>query len=188
MEGIVYGARLNLIDNMLVQGETYDFRRVAFAHTYDHPRANIFHLYSDYYVLIGTDNMINEPSRTVFIPECPRTFRQFEDVYQQPQNTFVDVIGLIVHVTKIYDRNGRRPARRVVIINERGNVLTIYVTYKLLVQHLSAYQKASSKFLTLAALHVKKDGTIRGATTTEYNQLVFSPVCNQTWDLQRNIL
>ncbi|KAF8668301.1 hypothetical protein HU200_052357 [Digitaria exilis] len=91
MEGIVYVVRLNLINNMLVQGETYDFMRVAFSPTYDHPGANIFHLYSEYYVLIGTHTMINEPPRTVIIPECPVTFREFEDVYQQPQNTFAGI-------------------------------------------------------------------------------------------------
>lgn len=94
--------------------------------TNDHTRANTFRLYSEYCVLIGTNTIINQPQRTLLIPEYPQTFREFEDVYQQPQNTlagisikklciylvnmfiydvlFEDVIGLVVHVTKIQNR------------------------------------------------------------------------------------
>ncbi|PUZ76272.1 hypothetical protein GQ55_1G276100 [Panicum hallii var. hallii] len=153
MEAVAYGNHSRTMNNLLVEGESYDFFRVGFAPTLNDPLAHFFLLCSHYFILLSPHTVICEPLRTVWIAIFPRTFRHFENVFRQRENMFVDIIGLVVYVDDIRDRNNfrRRPNRHVVLINERP---------------------AASDFRTMAALHVRKNAMARTPITGVHSDLI----------------
>nr|TKW14519.1 hypothetical protein SEVIR_5G173500v2 [Setaria viridis] len=112
MEAVACGDHHMMFNSVLIEGETYDFLGVYFTPTYVDLIPNMYRL-CEYYAVIS---------------ECPRAFRKFEDVYRQPVDTFVDVIGVVVYASEIQDRGDfrRRPNRHVVIMNQRYVYLCTY--------------------------------------------------------------
>jgi hypothetical protein len=91
MEAVAYGNHSRTMNNLLVEGESYDFFRVGFAPTLNDPLAHIFHLCSHYFVLLSPHTVICEPLKTVWTVVFPRTFRHFEDLLRQLENTFTSI-------------------------------------------------------------------------------------------------
>ncbi|XP_034600053.1 uncharacterized protein [Setaria viridis] len=129
---------------------------------------------------------VKTPQRPIWISECPRAFRKFKDVYRQPVDTFADVIGVVVYASEIQDRGDfrRRPNRHVVIMNQRKNFIIIHVNDPHLQRHIWEWRRAAYQFKTLAALHVKISTMQGGVTTTDYSQIIFSPICSDAYDLK----
>ncbi|CAD6269621.1 unnamed protein product [Miscanthus lutarioriparius] len=144
-------------DRLLHVGECYDFMRVGFMPTHVGPLGYIFCLCADYFVVLSPQSMANAPPRELWICQCPRTFIEFEDVYAQAEYFFVDVIGIVVHVSNIRGRDDvrMRPYRYVVLMNERYHCIIITVKYTHICCHLSEWRRATSELRILAGLHVQ---------------------------------
>nr|TKW20344.1 hypothetical protein SEVIR_4G081300v2 [Setaria viridis] len=94
-----------MFNNVLIEGETYDFLGVYFTPTYMDPIPNMYYLCEYNAVVLLPNIVIKTPQRPIWISECPHAFREFEDVYHQPVDTFVqDVIGVVVYASEIQDR------------------------------------------------------------------------------------
>ncbi|RCV11031.1 hypothetical protein SETIT_2G155600v2 [Setaria italica] len=167
MEAVACGDHHMMFNSVLIEGETYDFLGVYFTPTYVDPIPNMYRL-------------------PIWISECPRAFRKFEDVYHQPVDTFADVIGVVVYASEIQDRGDfrRRPNRHVVIMNQRKNFIIIHVNDPHLQRHIWEWRRAAYQFKTLAALHVKISTMQGGVTTIDYSQIIFSPICSDAYDLK----
>ncbi|XP_066353497.1 uncharacterized protein [Miscanthus floridulus] len=78
-----------------------------------------------------TMSMANAPPRELWICQCPRTFMKFDDVYAQAEYFFADVIGIVVHVSNIRERDDvrMRPYTYVVLMNERYHCIIKTVKY-----------------------------------------------------------
>ncbi|RCV25457.1 hypothetical protein SETIT_5G168300v2 [Setaria italica] len=174
MEAVACGDHHMMFNNVFIEGETYDFLGVYFTPTYVDPIPNMYRL-CEYYAV-----------RPIWISECPRAFREFEDVYRQPVDTFADVIGMVVYASEIQDRGDfwRRPNRHVLIMNQRKNFIIIHVNDPHLQHHMWEWRRAAYQFKTLAALHVKISTMRGGVTTTDYSQIIFSPICSDVYDLK----
>ncbi|CAD6333741.1 unnamed protein product [Miscanthus lutarioriparius] len=106
--GYAYGDQTMRFDRLLRVGECYDFMRVGFAPTHVGPLGYIFRLCADYFVVLSPQSMANAPSRELWIYRCPRAFMEFKDVYAQAEYFFVDVIGIVMHVSNIRGRDDVR--------------------------------------------------------------------------------
>ncbi|RCV25522.1 hypothetical protein SETIT_5G173400v2 [Setaria italica] len=180
MEAVACGDHHMMFNSVLIEGETYDFLGVYFTPTYVDLIPNMYRL-CEYYAV-----------RPIWISECPRAFRKFEDVYRQPVDTFADVIGVVVYASEIQDRGDfrRRPNRHVVIMNQRKNFIIIHVNDPHLQRHIWEWRRAAYQFKTLAALHVKISTMQGRVTTTDYSQIIFSPICSDAYnakDLSKRI-
>jgi hypothetical protein len=91
MEALVCGQHTMMLNSSVVEGESYDFLRVGFAPTYNHPLRHIFHLCLNYYVFISPYTLISNPQRTIWIPSFPRTLHDFEEVYRQAMDIFAGI-------------------------------------------------------------------------------------------------
>ncbi|CAL4935555.1 unnamed protein product [Urochloa decumbens] len=186
MEAVAYGEQNMRFNNLLHEGQVYDFMRVGFAPTYAAPLEHILRLCADYFVVLSSQTIINTLRRTFWISQTPFTFMEFEDVYRQRENMFADVIGLVVYVSDIQHRGvfWRRPSRHVVLLDDSGHYIIVHVKEPHLQRHVWQWRPASSKFRTLAALHVKVNMIKGGVTSDEYSQFIFSPVCSKSYDLK----
>nr|TKW29306.1 hypothetical protein SEVIR_3G386900v2 [Setaria viridis] len=172
MEAVACGDHHMMFNSVLIEGETYDFLGVYFTPTYVDPIPNMYRLCEYYAVVLLPDTV------------CPRAFRKFEDVYRQPVDTFADVIGVVVYASEIQDKVDfrRRPNRHVVIMNQRKNFIIIHVNDPHLQRHIWEWRRVAYQFKTLAALHVKISTMQGGVTTTDYSQIIFSPICSDAYD------
>uniref|UniRef100_K3Y1Z0 DUF223 domain-containing protein n=1 Tax=Setaria italica TaxID=4555 RepID=K3Y1Z0_SETIT len=177
MEAVACGDHHMMFNNVLIEGETYDFLGVYFTPTYVDPIPNMYRLCEYYAVILLPNTVIKTPQRPIWISECPRAFREFEDVYRQPVDTFADVIGVVVYASEIQDRGDfrRRPNGHVVIMNQRKNFIIIHVNDPHLQCHIWEWHRTAYQFKTLAALHVKISTMQGGVTTTDYSQIIFLP-------------
>jgi hypothetical protein len=91
---------------------------------------------------------------------------------------FADIIGLVVYVDDIRDRNNfwRRPNRHVVLMNERRRLLIVHIQDPHLVRTIWQWRPTASGFRTMATLHVRKNAITHGVTTTDYSEIIFSPI------------
>ena len=91
MEAVAYGDQTMRFNNLLGLGEAYDFMRVGFAPTYVDHLYYIFRLCADYYAILSPQTIVSEPQRTIWIAQCPRTFMEIEDVYDQDESIFASI-------------------------------------------------------------------------------------------------
>jgi hypothetical protein len=109
-----------------------------------------------------------------------------------------DIIGLVVYVDDIWDRNNfrRRPNRHVVLMNEscvcclgfafltllyiksscigtrRGRLLIVHIQDPHLVRHIWQWRPAASGFRTMAAFHVRKNAVTCTPITSVHSNLI----------------
>nr|TKW21407.1 hypothetical protein SEVIR_4G160600v2 [Setaria viridis] len=126
MEAVACGDHHKLFNNVLIEGETYGFLGVRFAPTYVDPIRSIYRPCEEYVVVLLPDTVINTPQRPIWILECPRALREFEDVYRQPVDTLARKKLIIIHMNDPH-----------------------------LQYHIWEWSRAAFHFKTLAALHVK---------------------------------
>ena len=91
MEAVAYGDQTMGFDRLLHVGECYDFMRVGFVPTYIDRLRYIFCLCADYYVVLSPQTIVSAPQRTIWIAQCPRTFIEIEDVYDQDESIFASI-------------------------------------------------------------------------------------------------
>jgi hypothetical protein len=65
--------------------------RVGFAPTYVDRLRYIFYLCADYYAVLSPQTTVNAPQRTIWFAQCPGTFMEIEDVYDQDESIFVGI-------------------------------------------------------------------------------------------------
>ena len=80
-----------MFNSLLGRGEAYGFMRVGFPPTYVDCLCYIFRLCADYYVVLSLQIMVNAPQRTIWIAQCPHTFMEIEDVYDQDESIFASI-------------------------------------------------------------------------------------------------
>ena len=91
MEVVAYGDQTMRFNSLLGLGEAYDFMRVGFVPTYIDRLRYIFCFCADYYVVLSPQTMVNAPQRTIYIAQCPGTFMEIEDVYDQDESIFASI-------------------------------------------------------------------------------------------------
>lgn len=97
MEAVACGDHHMMFNSVLIEGETYDFLGVYFTPTYVDPIPNMYRLCEYYDVVLLPDTVVKTPQRPIWISECPRAFRKFEDVYRQPVDTFAGDSSIYTH-------------------------------------------------------------------------------------------
>ena len=96
MEAVACAEHSLMLSNMLREGAAYEFLGVGFPPIYIDPLHHIFRLcLLDYFVTLSPHNLINDPHEPVWIPSYPRTFSEFEEVYQQQGGAFTGISCLI---------------------------------------------------------------------------------------------
>uniref|UniRef100_K3YKX0 DUF223 domain-containing protein n=1 Tax=Setaria italica TaxID=4555 RepID=K3YKX0_SETIT len=192
MEAVACGDHHMMFNSVLIEGETYDFLGVYFTPTYVDPIPNMYRLCEYYVVVFLPDTVVKTPQRPIWISECPRAFRKLEDVYRQPVDTFAGDSSIYTHfhLTK-YDAWLYMRLRSKIGVTSGGgltgtwkNFIIIHVNDPHLQRHIWEWRRAAYQFKTLAALHVKISTMQGGVTTTDYSQIIFSPICSDAYDLK----
>lgn len=91
MEAVTYGDQTMRFDSLLVQGQEYELFRVGFLPTWVDDMRYMFRLHSDFYVFLSTHTMVNAQSSILGIPQIPRTFMEFQDVYTLDEFIFAGI-------------------------------------------------------------------------------------------------
>ncbi|AQK43171.1 hypothetical protein ZEAMMB73_Zm00001d025187 [Zea mays] len=129
IEAISNGNNVERFDVLLKQGYTYTLYKVAFCLNWAEVQfRNIAHGLE---LGLITHTIVEPFTKPIQFPPFPKYLMPFHDVYQQPHKTFVDIIGIVVHLEPLKYIGGR-PYREAVLMDSRWNLIVMGVWTDLL--------------------------------------------------------
>ncbi|AQK90430.1 hypothetical protein ZEAMMB73_Zm00001d008685 [Zea mays] len=129
IEAISNGNNVQRFDALLTQGCTYTLYRVAFCLNREELQfRNIGHGLE---LGLITHTIVDPFTKPIQFPPFPKYLMPFHEVYQQPHKTFVDVIGIVLHLEPLKHIGGR-PYREVVLMDSRWDLIIVGVWTDLL--------------------------------------------------------
>ncbi|ONM63180.1 hypothetical protein ZEAMMB73_Zm00001d000321 [Zea mays] len=129
IEAISNGNNVQRFDALLTQGCTYTLYRVAFCLNREELQfRNIGHGLE---LGLITHTIVDPFTKPIQFPPFPKYLMPFHEVYQQPHKTFVDVIGIVLHLEPLKHIGGR-PYREAVLMDSRWDLIIVGVWTDLL--------------------------------------------------------
>ncbi|ONM25569.1 hypothetical protein ZEAMMB73_Zm00001d007021 [Zea mays] len=116
-------------DALLTQGCTYTLYRVAFCLNREELQfRNIGHGLE---LGLITHTIVDPFTKPIQFPPFPKYLMPFHEVYQQQHKTFIDVIGIVLHLEPLKHIGGR-PYREAVLMDSRWDLIIVGVWTDLL--------------------------------------------------------
>uniref|UniRef100_A0A0E0JI26 Uncharacterized protein n=1 Tax=Oryza punctata TaxID=4537 RepID=A0A0E0JI26_ORYPU len=139
MEAIIYHRQAEHFNQLLRCRSVYDFYNVGFDPT-EMLRHLRFRIRSQFCMILNSATTARTPHGPVYMLHCPWHFPDYDDIFLAAHNSFVDVIGLVVHVGDIELRRlylRRTPTRIIVLVNRRLQIIFIRLWDQRLTHELS---------------------------------------------------
>ncbi|ONM53412.1 hypothetical protein ZEAMMB73_Zm00001d019615 [Zea mays] len=129
IEAISNSNNVQRFDALLTQGCTYTLYRVAFCLNREELQfRNIGHGLE---LKLITHTIVDPFMKPIQFLPFPKYLMPFHEVYQQPHKTFVDVIGIVLHLEPLKHIGGR-PYREAVLMDSRWDLIIVGVWTDLL--------------------------------------------------------
>ncbi|AQK92667.1 hypothetical protein ZEAMMB73_Zm00001d009766 [Zea mays] len=103
-------------DALLTQGCTYTLYRVGFCLNWE--EIQFWNIGHGLEVALITHTIVEPFIKPIQFPPFPKYLMPFHEVYQQPHKSFVDIIGIVLHLEPL-KHIGERSYREAVLIDSR---------------------------------------------------------------------
>lgn len=170
-EAISHDNNVARFDNLLMQGCTYKMHRVVFAPNLGEVEfRNINHQIE----LVLTHNTVVEPYTVpVRFPPYPKHLMPFHKVTEQPNKTFVDIMGIVVNMQPM-DHKGITRYREVVLMDARWDLIVVGFSNDHLTWNALRWEVAKAKTGIIIAIMLRHNPRHKCLESSDHTTLHFN--------------
>ncbi|XP_020402001.1 uncharacterized protein [Zea mays] len=181
MEAISSRNNVPRFDALLTQGCTYTLYRVGFCLN----REGIQFRNIGHGLEIGliTHTIVEPFIKPIQFPPFPKYLMPFHKVYQQPHKSFVDIIGIVLHLEPLKHIGGR-PYREAVLMDSRWDLIVVGVWTDLLQRNALRWSLARVDNNIIIGTMLRRNNKHRCLETSDYNTVHFNPDHHTTYHLK----
>lgn len=177
IEAISYGNNVHRFDTLLQQGCKYILKDVVFGPNWgDLEFRNIGHRFE---VTLTRKTRVEPYTFRLQFPPCPKHLMPFHEVIRQPNKTFVDVMGIVVHMEPL-EHVGNRLYREVVLMDARWHLIIVGIWSDLFCRNFQRWYKARDEKEIIIATMLRRNSTHRCLESSDHTSLDFNPR-HHTW-------